>query len=121
MYDPNGFDINGKHKETKDKYDPNGFDINGKHKDTGTFLDKKNDIRKDISKNINWLKDKDEFLNLFDEIIKNGEFSEKIKKKSISSKLFKDFLEDIVNGKINDNKIKNYIKKTNNIEKDLNK
>ena len=51
IYDPNGFDINGKHKDTKNKYDPNGFDINGKHKDTGTFLDKKNDIRKDISKN----------------------------------------------------------------------
>ena len=24
-YDSHGFDINGKHKETKDKYDPNGF------------------------------------------------------------------------------------------------
>ena len=45
---------------------------------TDTFLDKKNDIRKDISKNINWLKDKDEFLKLYNEIIKNGEFSEKI-------------------------------------------
>ena len=31
-------------------------------------------------KNINWLKDKDEFLKLYNEIIKNGEFSEKIKK-----------------------------------------
>ena len=30
-YNTNGFDINGKHKETKDKHDPNGFDINGKH------------------------------------------------------------------------------------------
>ena len=48
-----------------------------------TFLDKKNDIRKDISKNINWLKDKDEFLKLYDEIIKNGEFSEKIEKKNL--------------------------------------
>ena len=45
-----------------------------------------------MSKNINWLKGKDEFLKLYDEIIKNGEFSEKIEKKSISSKLFKDFL-----------------------------
>ena len=42
-------------------------------------------------------------------------------KKSISSKLFKDFLEDILNGKINDNKIEKYINKINNIEKDLNK
>ena len=36
----------------------------------------------------------------------------KIEKKSISSKLFKDFLEDILNGKIDDNKIENYIKKS---------
>ena len=44
-----------------------------------------------------------------------------IKKKSISSKLFKKFLEDILNGKIKDNKIENYIRKINDIEKDLNK
>ena len=44
-----------------------------------------------------------------------------IKKKSISSKLFKNFLEDILNGKIKDNKIENYIRKINDIEKDLNK
>ena len=121
IYDPNGFDINGKHKETKDKYDLNVFNINGKYKDTGTFLVKKNDIRKDISKNINWLKDKDKFLKLYDEIIKNGEFIEKFEKKSISSKAFKDFLEDILIGKINDNEIENYIEKINDIEKDLNK
>ena len=42
--------MDGKHKDTKNKYDTNGFDINGKHKGTGAFLDKKNDIRKDISK-----------------------------------------------------------------------
>ena len=47
--------------------------------------------------------------------------SEKIKKKSISSKLFKDFLKNILNGKINDNKIENYVRKINDIEKDLNK
>ena len=45
----------------------------------------------------------------------------RLEKKSISSKLFKDFLEDILNGKISDNKIEKYIKKINNIEKDLNK
>ena len=120
IHDLNGFNINGKHKYTKNKYDPNGFDINGKHKDTGTFLDKKVDIRKDISKNINWLKDKDEFLKLYNEIIKNGEFSKKTGKKSISSEIIKVFVEDILNGKINDNKIEKYIKKINNIEKDLN-
>ena len=68
------------HKDTDDIYDSNGFDINGRHKDTDTYLDKRNDIRKDISKNISWLKDKGEFLKLYDEIIKNGEFSEMIKK-----------------------------------------
>ena len=42
-------------------------------------------------------------------------------KKSISSKAFKDFLEDISNGKISDNEIENYIEKINDIEKDSNK
>ena len=45
----------------------------------------------------------------------------RLKKKSISSKLIKDFLEDILNGKINGNKIENYVKKISDIEKDLNK
>ena len=35
--DSNGFDKDGKHKDTKTKYDSNGFDKNGKHKDTGIF------------------------------------------------------------------------------------
>ena len=35
--------------------------------------------------------------------------------------MFKVFVEDILNGKINNNKIEKYIKKINNIEKDLNK
>ena len=35
--------------------------------------------------------------------------------------MFKDFLEDILNGKIKDNKIEKYIKKINIIQKDLNK
>ena len=60
-------------------------------------------------------------MKLYDEVIKNGEFSEKFLKKSISSKAFKDVLEDILNGKINDNEIENYIEKINDIEKDLNK
>ena len=42
-------------------------------------------------------------------------------KNSVSSKLFKDFLEDVLNGKIKDNKIEKYIRKINDIEKDLNK
>ena len=34
LYDSHDFNIDGKHKDTKDIYDPNGFDINGLHKDT---------------------------------------------------------------------------------------
>ena len=91
IYDPNGFDINGRHKDTKNKYDLNGFDIKCIHRDTGTFLNKENDIRKDISNDINWLKDKNEILKLYNEIIKNGEFCETINKKVISSNIFKNF------------------------------
>ena len=35
--------------------------------------------------------------------------------------IFKVFMEDILNGKINDNKIEKYARKINDIEKDLNK
>ena len=63
-YDSNGFGKDGKHKDTKIKHDSNGFDKDGKHKDTGIFLNKKKN---------NWLKNRDEFLKLYNEIIKNGE------------------------------------------------
>ena len=76
LYEKYDFDKDGKHKDTKTKYDSNGFDKDGKHKDTGIFL---------IKNNINWLRNKDEFLKLYNEIIKNGEFSENINKKNISS------------------------------------
>ena len=121
IYDPNGFDINGRHKDTKNKYDPNGFDIKCIHRDTGTFLNKENDIRKNISKDINWLKDKNEFLKLYNEIIKNGEFCETTSKKVISSNIFKNFLENILSGNIKDNEAVDYIKGINYIEKKLNK
>ena len=119
-YDPNGFDIKGLHKDTNTKYDPNGFDIKGLHKDTNTFLNKENNIRKDILKNIVWLNDKDEFLKLYYKIIKNGEFRVHTNNDYISSDLFKEFLEDIFSGNIKDDEIKNYEKEINNIEKDLN-
>ena len=45
-------------------------------------------------------------------MIKNGKFSENINKKVISSEIFKLFVEDILNGKINNNKIEKYIKKS---------
>ena len=111
-YDSNGFDKDGKHKDTKTKYDSTDFDIYGKHKDTGIFLNKKN---------INWLKDEDEFLKLYNEIIKNGEFSEKISKNnSVSSYDIKVFLENILNGKVDDNKIIEKTKIINKIENNLN-
>ena len=110
-YNSNGFDKDGKHKDTKTKYDPNGFDRDGKHKDTGIFLNKKN---------INWLKNKDEFLKLYNEIIKNGEFIENINKKNISSYEFKKVIENILNGKVDDNKMIKKIKTINKIENDLN-
>ena len=121
-FDEEDFDKEGLHKDTKNKYDPNGFDKEGLHKDTNTFLNKEKNIRKDILENINWLNDKDKFLKLNDEIIKNGEFKvDDIKKNEyISSYLFKEFLEEILSGKIKYNNVRDYEEETNNIEKDLN-
>ena len=96
--------------------------MKGIHRDTGTFFNKKNDVRKDISENINWLKNKNEFLKLYNEIIKNGEFTETTNKKVISSKIFTDFVEDISNVKINDNnKKEKYKKRFDDVEKNLTK
>ena len=97
-------------------------DVNGINKDTGTFLNRENLVRDDISYNINWLKNKDKFLKLYDEIIKNGEFAETANKKVISSKIFKDFAEDILNGNIkNNNKEEIYKKRLDGVENDLTK
>ena len=41
-----------------------------------------------------WLKDRDEFLKLYDEIIKNGEFSVDTKNECIKSSMFKKILEN---------------------------
>ena len=114
--------MNGINKDTKTKYDLDGYDINDINKDTGTFLNRKNLVRDYISYNINWLKNKDEFLKLYDEIIKNGEFTETANKKIISSKIFKDFAEDILNGNIkNNNKKEIYKKRLDGVENDLTK
>ena len=83
-------------------------------------MNKEKNIRKNISKNINWLKDREEFLKLYDEIIKNGKFSVNTKNESISSKMFKFFLEDILSGNIKDNEVEDYTEDINNIEKNLN-
>ena len=48
IYGLNGFDVNARHKDTDYIYDPYGFDIKGIPRDTNTFLNKENDIRKDI-------------------------------------------------------------------------
>ena len=101
-FDKEGFDEEGLHKDTGTKYnfegfdiegfDKEGFDKEGLHKDTNTFLNKEKNIRKDILENINWLNDKDEFLKLYNKIIKIGEFRVNTEKKDyISSNLFKDF------------------------------
>ena len=125
-FDKKGFDKNGKHKDTGTKYnfkgfDKKGFDKKGKHKDANIFLDKEINIRKGILKNINWLKDIDEFLKLYDEITKNGSFSVNIKNESISSNMFKNFLENILSGNTKDNEVEDYKEGINNIEKKLNK
>ena len=39
IYDPNGFDINGLHKDTNDRYNPNGFDRYYTHKDSNDICD----------------------------------------------------------------------------------
>ena len=67
---------------------------------------------------MNWIKDKNEFLKLYNEKIKNGKFTETANKKVISSKIFKDFVEDILNEKINNNNEKEkYKKRFDDVEK----
>ena len=68
-------------------------------------------------KNINWLKDRDEFLKLFDEIIKNDSISVNIKNEPISSNMFKKFLENILSGNTKDNEVEDYKEGINKIEK----
>ena len=83
--------------------------MKGIHKDTETFFNKEKFI-------------KDEFLKLYDKIIKKKEFTETVNKKVISSKIFKDFIEDILNGNINNsNKKEIYKKRLDGVENDLTK
>ena len=67
------------------------------------------------------LKDGDEFLKLYDEIIKNGEFIVDTKNESITSDTFKKILENILSGNIKYNEIEDYTESINDIEKILNK
>ena len=71
---------------------------------------------------LNWLENKDEFLKLYDKIIKEEEFTETVNKKFISSKTFKDLIEDMLSGNINNNNKNIYIKKRlDGFENDLTK
>ena len=67
------------------------------------------------------LKDRDEFLKLYNEIIKNEEFSVHTKNESITSGMFKNFLEDILSGNIKYNEVEGYTESIDDIEKKLNK
>ena len=70
---------------------------------------------------LNWLENKDEFLKLYDKIIKE-EFTGAVNKKVITSKIFKDFMEDILSGNINNSNKKEIHKKTfGGVENDLTK
>ena len=71
---------------------------------------------------LNWLENKDEFLKLFDKIIKEEEFTGTVNKKVILSKIFNDFIGDILSGNINDNNKKEiYKKKLDDVENNLTK
>ena len=71
---------------------------------------------------LNWLENKDEFLKLYDKIIKKEEFTGTVNQKVISSKIFKDFIEDILSGNINSsNKKEIYKKRLDGVENDLTK
>ena len=94
----------------------------GIQKDTKTFFNKEKFIRKDLLDDINWLENKDEFLKLYDKIIKEEEFTGTVNKKIISSKIFKDFTEDMLSGEINNNSKKEiYKKRLNDVENNLTK
>ena len=116
-FDKYGFDKNYLHKDTKNKYDLNDFDKYGKHKDTNTFLDKEKNIRKDILRNIKWLEDRNKFLELYDNIIKNGEIIVNTENDTISSDMLKDFLENILSGDTKYNGLEHYKEDINDIEK----
>ena len=119
-FDKYGFHKEGFNKDTKNKSDPNGFDKYGKHKDTNTFFDKEKNIRKDILRNIIWLENRDEFLELYHKIIKNGEIIVNIENDTISLNILKDFLEDILSGDIKYKDLEYYEEDINDMKKKIN-
>ena len=96
--------------------------MKGIHKDTKTFFNKEKFIRKDLFNDLNWSENKGEFLKLYGKIIKKEEFTVTVNKKVISSRIFKDFIEDILSGdNSNNNKKEIYKKRFNGVENDLTK
>ena len=73
-------------------------------------------------KNTLWLKNRYNFLKSYIELLKEENITETVNNKVISLKTFKDFMNAIANGLINNNNIKEiYNKIFSNIEKDLDK
>ena len=58
--------------------------MKGIHKDTKAFFNKEKFIRKDLCDDLNWLENKDEFLKLYDKIIKEEDSTGTVNKKVIS-------------------------------------
>ena len=73
-------------------------------------------------KNTLCLKDRYDFFKLYTKLLEEKIITETVNNKVISSEIFKNFMNDIVNGNINNYNIKEeYNKIFNDIEKDLDK
>ena len=118
-HDINGFDVNGIHKNTKTKYDSNGFDINGVHKDISINWGEDIDEEK-MLKNTLWLKNRYNFLKSYIKLLKEKNITETVNNKVISLEIFKNFMNAILSGAIDNNNIKEvYDQHLSNIEKYL--
>ena len=118
-HDINGFDVNGIHKDTKTKYDSNGFDINGVHKDISINWGEDIDEEK-MLKNTLWLKNRYNFLKSYIKLLKEKNITETVNNKVISLEIFKNFMNAILSGAIDNNNIKEaYDQYLNNIKKYL--
>ena len=119
MYDLNNFYINGKNRFTNNKYDINGFDINGVHKDISINWNKDIDKEK-MLKNTLWLKNRYNFLKSYIKLLKEKGITEAVNNEVISLEMFKNFMNAILYGGINNNNIKEtYDEHLSNIEKYL--
>ena len=118
-YDINGFDVNGIHRDTKTKYDSNGFDINGVYKDISINWGEDIDEEK-MLKNTLWLKNRYNFLKSYIKLLNKKNVTETVNNKVISLEIFKNFMNAILYGAIDNNNIKEaYDQHLSNIEKYL--